>query len=182
MNLVYILIVFSLLYVLQMFFTRNIFLKLIVVTYLFLVSSAIYFSIDTYKGWPSSDKILKGTLVAVEILEPNDTHEGAIYLWVYDEDRDMNILQRVFGYSDSKAPRSYMIPYSQQTSDEFTEAKNQLEAGMVVELYGEKKKGIGNEEAKEGEPDEKGNTSASYVESYDVPRIKIISPDQILRK
>lgn len=182
MNLVYALIIFSLLYVLQLYFNRNIFLKIVTITYLFLISSAVYFSFETYKGWPTQQSIKKAYLIAVEIIQPSDKDKGAIYLWVYDEERDMNILQSVFGYSDSKAPRSYTIPYSQQTSDEFTEAKNQLEAGMVVELYGDKKKGIGNEEAKGGEPDDKGNTSASYVESYDVPRIKIISPDQILRK
>ncbi len=182
MNLVYALIVFSLLYVLQLYFNRNIFLKIVTITYLFLISSAVYFSFETYKGWPTQQPIKKAYLVAVEIIQPSDKGEGAIYLWVYDEEREMNILQSIFGYSDSRAPRSYTIPYSQKASDEFTEAKKQIEEGMVVELDGEKKKGNGNEEAKDGEPDEQGNASASYVEGYDVPRIKIIPPDQILRK
>jgi len=181
-NLVYALIIFSLLYVFQLYFNRNVFLKIITVTYLFLISSAVYFSFETYKGWPTQQPIKKAYLAAVEIIQPTKESSGAIYLWVYDAERDMNMLQSIFGYNDTKAPRSYVIPYSQKSSDEFSDAKKKLEEGMVVELNGENKKGINNEEAKDGAPDEQGNASASYVEDYDVPRIKIIPPDQVLRK
>jgi hypothetical protein len=181
MNLVYILIVFSLLYVLQMFFTRNIFLKLIVVTYLFLVSSAIYFSIDTYKGWPSSDKILKGTLVAVEILEPNDTHEGAIYLWVYDEKKEESLYQKVFHYKQQlTAPRSYVIPYTKKSKEIFEDAKKQIEMGMTVELSAE---GDGTEvEATGKSTDKELNSNTKGADDYDVPSVNIIPPNEILRK
>lgn len=182
MNLVYALIAFSLLYVFQLYFNRNVFLKILTVTYLFLISSAVYFSFETYKGWPTQQPIEKAYLVSVEIIQPSDTFKGAIYLWVYDEERDMNILQSIFGYSDKKAPRSYTIPYSQKANADFSEAKKKLEEGMVVELNGEKKKGTNSDEAKDGESDKQGNASSSYVEDYDVPKINIIPPDQILRK
>lgn len=181
MNLVYILIVFSLLYVFQMFFTKNIFLKLIVVTYLFLVSSAIYFSFETYKGWPSSDKIIKGTLVAVEIIDPSDTHEGAIYLWVYDEKKEPTLYQKIFHYSSNMiAPRAYSIPYTKNTKATFENAKKQIENGMTVELDGEGN----NEDIKTSGKgtDEKLNNSTSGVEEYDVPSVNIIPPNKILRK
>lgn len=180
MNLVYILIVFSLLYVLQMFYTKSIFLKLIVVTYLFLVSSAIYFSFETYKGWPTSERILKGNLVAVEILEPTDNRPGAIYLWVYDEKREKNLYQKIFHYSTSvPAPRAYVIPYSKTSKERFEEAKKQIEMGATVEISTE---GKGTDIKTKGKPGDKLNNSTSGVDDYDVPSVNIIPPNEILRK
>lgn len=181
MNLVYILIAFSLLYVLQMFYTKSIFLKLIVVTYLFLVSSAVYFSFETYKGWPSTDRVLKGNLVAVEILEPSDNHPGAIYLWVYDEKREKNLYQKIFHYSTSMpAPRSYVIPYSKTSKERFEEAKRQIEMGATVEISTDSE-GTGIE-AKNKKSGDKLNNSTSGVDDYDVPSVNIIPPNEILRK
>lgn len=182
MNLVYALIIFSLLYVFQLYFNRNVFLKIITVTYLFLISSAVYFSFETYKGWPTQQSIKKAYLIAVEIVQPKDDFKGAIYLWVYDEERNVNILESVFGYSKDSTPRAYVIPYSQQSNADFSEAKRKLEEGMIVELNGEKKKGINDEDVPDGDPNEEGNVSSSSAEGYDVPSIKIIPPDQILRK
>lgn len=182
MNLVYMLIVFSLLYVLQMFFGRNIFLKLVVVTYLFLASSAVYFSFDTYKGWPSEEKIQKGILVSVEIIQPSDDHKGAIYLWIYDEKRDATFIQKVFGYSTIiPAPRAYAIPYSESAKGMFEDAKKQIEMGMTVEVTGEKAL-VEGEEREGGETDENANASMSGTEEYDAPSIRIIPPNEILRK
>lgn len=182
MNLVYMLIVFSLLYVLQMFFSRNIFLKLVVVTYLFLASSAIYFSFDTYKGWPSHDKIQKGILVSVDILQPTDSHDGAIYLWVYDEKRDSSFVQEIFGYAPAvPAPRAYVIPYSENAKGVFEDARKQIERGMTVEVTGEKALSEGEEQDGE-KTDENANASMSGSEKYDAPSIRIIPPDEILRK
>lgn len=182
MNLVYMLIVFSLLYVLQMFFSRNIFLKLVVVTYLFLASSAIYFSFDTYKGWPSHEKIQKGILVSVEIVQPTDDHKGAIYLWVYDENKESSFIQKIFGYStDVPAPRAYVIPYSENAKGMFEDARKQIEMGMTVEVTGEKALQEGKENESE-KSDENANASMSGSEDYDAPSIKIIPPNEILRK
>lgn len=182
MNLVYILIVFSLLYVLQMFFNKNLFLKLIVITYLFITSSAIFFSFETYKGWPSGNRIEKAILINVQISEPSDNNPGAIYLWVYDEPKPATVFSKIFGYTPLAAePRSYVIPYSKNTKQKFEEAMKQIEMGMTVELSGSEPKqeaetqGEGNVAGQEG-------TSEKEVTDYDVPSLKIIPPDQILRK
>lgn len=182
MNLVYALIVFSLLYVLQLYFNRNVFLKIITVTYLFLISSALYFSFETYKGWPTQQTIKKAYLVSVEIIQPSKEFPGAIYLWVYDQpEENTNSILNVFSYSDKNAPRAYYLPFTQGASDNFTEAKKQIENGMVVELNGEAKQPVEGEEQEGGENAD-GNRSDSDVDDYKVPSIKIISPSEILRK
>lgn len=183
MNLVYIFILFSLLYVLQMFFNKNLFLKLIVITYLFITSSAIYFSFDSYKGWPSSDRIEKAILINVQIFDPTDKSPGAIYLWVYDEPKPVTVLQKMFGYVPTQyAPRAYVLPYSKGSKDKFEEAKKQLEAGMTIEL-------TAGEPATEEVESSNGTSTGQEVTDgerettdYDVPSLRIIPPDQILRK
>lgn len=184
MNLVYIFILFSLLYVLQMFFNKNLFIKMIVITYLFIVSSAIYFSFDSYKGWPSSDRIEKAILINVQVFDPTESTPGAIYLWVYDEPKEQSIIQKVFGYTPSAyAPRAYVLPYTKSTKDKFEEAKKQMEMGMTVELSsGEPVKEEGDaSENEKGSGQQVGGGESSGLE-YDVPSIKILPPDQILRK
>jgi len=182
MNLVYALIVFSLLYVLQLYFNRNMFLKIITVTYLFLISSALYFSFETYKGWPTQHSIKKAYLVSVEIIQPSKDFPGAIYLWVYDQPEEKpNSIVNIFSYSDKNAPRAYYLPYTQSSNDKFNEAKKQIENGMVVELNGEAKQPVESEE-QEGGDNGDGNRSDSDVDDYRVPSIKIISPSEILRK
>lgn len=181
MNLVYILIVFSLLYVLQMFLNKNVFLKLVVVTYLFLTSSAIYFSFETYKGWPSQEKITKAILVGVEIVQPTDINEGAIYLWVYDESAETSLFEKLFSYKPKgPTPRAYSIPYSENAKGKFEEAKKQLELGATIELTsGEESPEI---EQEQGNGNKEGNANASDVEDYETPSIRIVPPNEILRK
>lgn len=182
MNLVYALIVFSLLYVLQLYFNRNVFLKIITVTYLFLISSALYFSFETYKGWPTQQSIKKAYLVSVEIIQPSKEFPGAIYLWVYDQpEENTNNIGNIFSYNDKNAPRAYYLPFTQSSSDKFSEAKKQIEKGMVVELNGDVKQPVEGEEQEGGESGD-GNKSDSDGDDYKVPSIKIISPTDILRK
>lgn len=184
MNLVLLFIGFAILYTLQLFITRSIVLKLIVITYLFLVSSAIYFSFDSYKGWPTDEKVNKAFLIKVHIVEPTPESKGGIYIWTIPETQEQNIIATIFGYSVSNMPRAYIIPYSNKAQKEFTEAQKKLEEGMVIILNDDSPQKQGEqtgEGASQTKQDGDGNAADSGQE-YEGPRISIVSPDQVMRK
>lgn len=182
LSLVFILISFSILYVLQLMF-RHFFWKLLVITYLFLISSGIYFSFDSYKGWPSKDPIEDGMLVMSMTVEPSDQHKGAIYLWVIPTEKEMNFFEKFLTYNFGMiAPRSCYIPYSKKAASEFAEANEKIKKGYIVMVEGE-----GSEDQVEGEGGQQRQGGGSQQsngeqENYDVPSLEIISPDTLMRK
>lgn len=185
MNLVVLLIGFAILYTIQLFVARSFFLKLLVITYLFAVSSAIYFSFDSYKGWPADEKIKKAYLLAVHIVQPSSSSEGKIYIWTLPENKEQNILYSIFNFiSTDDMPRAYIIPFSQKNEEEFTEAQEELEKGMVVILEGETTN-KSNNTVNGNENNDKnvtGEGNGGSDEDYGGPRITIVSPDQVMRK
>ena len=158
-----------------------------IVTYLVLISSGIYFSFETYKGWPSKEKLVHGYLVSSLTIEPSKDEPGAIYYWAIPEEEDMNFVQYFLTYKfELKAPRSYYLPYSKKAADEFGAANEKLKQGFVVEIGGDNKT---NESQQDGNSDQQnqggksGSSSGSgELQQYDVPHLTIISPDEILRK
>lgn len=184
LSLVIILIIFALLYVVQLMFHKAFIPKLVAITYLFFISSGIYFSFDTYKGWPSKDKLDKGYLVYSITIEPDDQQDGAIYYWaIPDEDQEISAIEKFFTYKfEITAPRSYYLPYSKEAASMFGEANEKIKQGYIVEINGEKS----SEQAAggEGKPEDgtAQATSSGEQENYLVPHLEIIPPDTILRK
>lgn len=181
LSLVAILLTFTLLYVSTLVFNRSLILKLTIVTYLFLISSGVYFSFETYKGWPSKEKLNHGYLVYSLIVEPSKEEPGAIYYWAVPEKEELSSVRKFFTYNfELTAPRSYYLPYSKKTASDFAEANQKIKDGYVVEIGGEETK-----ESGDGGTQKKGvgnGTSDGEQENYDVPHLTIISPDEILRK
>ncbi len=181
LSLVFILISLSILYVVQLIYNKSFFIKMCVITYMFLISSGIYFSFDTYKGWPSSEKLEKGYLIASLTIEPSEDDKGAIYYWAMPEESEKSFLQRFLSYSAGTiAPRSFSLPYSKQAADKFSEANEKLKQGYIVEIGGEEN----DVKSSGGKPEEgEGDGSGSgEQEDYNVPHFKIIPPNEILRK
>lgn len=182
LSLVAILLTFTLLYVSTFVFRKSLFLKLTIVTYLFLISSGVYFSFETYKGWPSKEKLTRGYLVYSLIIEPTKTEPGAIYYWAMPEEEELNFVQDFLTYKfELMAPRSYYLPYSKKAAGEFAEANEKIKEGYVVEIGGEEtdQSGDGGKQKKgEGE----SSNASGDQENYDVPHLTIISPDEMLRK
>lgn len=186
MNLVLLLIGFAILYTLQIFIARSFTLKFFVVTYLFVVSSAIYFSFDSFKGWPSDEKIHKAYLLAVHIVQPSPQNKGGIYVWTLEERKEPRIFEKLFGLNNVDVPRSYYLPFSTKGEQAFAEAENQLKKGMFVILDGDLPENKG-----EGEQQSEGNNqnatqgdgdAVDSGEEYNGPRITIVSPEEVMRK
>lgn len=185
-NLVIALLIFSCLYVLQLFFNKSIFVKLINITFLFVFSSLIYFSFETYKGWPSKIKIPKGYLVSVMIIQPTQGSPGGIYAWVvHTEEKDLNTFERLITYKFDvqPSPRSYYIPYSKSANKAFGDAEQKMKEGNIVLIDGQGEPSEGQDgQGEGGTKDKKGMSNSGDATEYKVPNLTIISPESILKK
>lgn len=170
------LVLFSLVYALQIYYQKLFFMKVVAVTLLFVISSGVYFSFDSYKGWPSSSNPVEGSEVLnIVVVEPTENSIGAIYVLVNDKVVPQSFLNRMLDYRPDtpKAPRSYYIPYSKPTGAEYSEAGKKLKKGFKVT--------IGDNE-KKAETEGDGSGGGGDQKDYRVPSLKIISPQEVLAK
>lgn len=172
-------ILFAVSFAFMIYYSRLFWLKIVTITLLFAIVNMIYFSFDTMKGWPSHDKITKGQLVFVEIVEPTETYDGAIYLYVRLEPAEETWYSKYLHYTywDSQAPRSYYVPFTEQSSKTMREAKEAMENGFIVEIEGETAESDGKgqkteTEAKSGSDLPDGGDS----QDYNVPHLKLVDP------
>ena len=91
-------ILFALSFAFMIYYNRIFWFKISTITLLFAIVNMIYFSFDSMKGWPSHDKIKKGQLVFVEIVEPTETYDGAIYLYVRINQEDQSWYSKYINY------------------------------------------------------------------------------------
>ena len=175
-------ILFALSFAFMIYYNKSFWLKLSTITLLFAIVNMIYFSFDTLKGWPSHDKIAKGQLVYVDIIEPTDTYSGAIYVYVRHEQKEQNWYDKYINYFywDSLAPRSYYIKYTKQTSSSMREAKEAIENGYIVEIEGESAQEGSTGEDTSAQGGEQGNggelPNGGDAEDYEVPHLKLVDP------
>ena len=150
---------------------------------MFMISSGIYFSFDTYKGWPSKEKLEKGYLIYSITIEPSEDNKGGIFYWAMPEETDMGVIEKFLSYQfEMIAPRAFYLPYSKKAADKFAEANEKIKQGYVVEVGGEESNENvdGEGKPKEGKPGT--DLQSGEQEQYDVPHLSIIPPNEILRK
>ena len=173
-------ILFALSFAFMIYYNKSFWLKLSTITLLFAIVNMIYFSFDTLKGWPSHDKITKGQLVYVDIVEPTETYPGAIYVYVRINETKHTWYDKYINYFywDSMAPRSYYIKYTKQTSASMREAKEAMEQGFIVEIEGESAQSNSNGDGQaEGEQGNGGELpDGGESEDYNVPHLKLVDP------
>jgi hypothetical protein len=191
LNLVFILLIFSIGIALQMYFYRSFLLKILVITMLFSISSFAYFSLDGYKGWPTEEQIDEGYLIAVKVEEPSGTFQGAIYFWATPDKKEKTFLENLFSYNEEYSPRAYRLPYKESTASEFLSANEKIKQGFIVKIQGMRSPGTNQGKGKSqgeglegnGKSENEGqNGNLGDAEFYNVPSLKIVSPDEILRK
>lgn len=184
-NLVIVLVIYAILSTAQMY-RKSLFLKLAAVTYMFAVASVVYFSFETYKGWATSEKPVKGQLISVYIVDPRGKTPGAIYFWVVGKD-DPELLDWLYTYTpdEDSPPRAHITPYSKKKADKFREAQQALEDGMSVTIES-MESAQGQAKPSGAKPGDKSSGSkdgnGGDVEEYNVPHFKIEDPSQQVEK
>lgn len=131
-------------------------LKFIAVALAAFVSSAVYFSFDNYKGWPTHNKYPTGWVVGIEIREPNQEmkDEGEIFIWLYPK----TIKRSLFGYAPiAPTPRGYRLPFNNETSKQMSDAKQKMKQGYQVLIEGD------DEGGEDGAGEKESNNSKKKV-------------------
>lgn len=174
-------IAFAVSFAVMLYYNKVFWFKISTITVLFAIANMVYFSLDSVKGWPSHDRISKGQLVFVQVVEPGDGYPGAIYLLVRIDVKDKNWYSPYVNYVywDDQAPRSYYIPYTEKTAKDMREAKQAMENGYIVEINGDTAteetgdiSGTPNANGKDGGQTPDGGDS----NDYEVPHLKLIDP------
>jgi hypothetical protein len=168
-------------------FRRNVSLNLLIVTYLFIVASLVYFSFETYKGWPTTDKAEKGELISVYIVEPRGREPGAIYFWILPAEDEDTFIEDLYTYEPEamhNPPRAHYTPYTKQKASKFRMAQEALESGMIVTMEDTSSSdGEASAEPGSAPPDTStGESNKGDGEDYEVPHFKIEEPSQRMRK
>jgi hypothetical protein len=119
-------------------------LKLPVIALTFYFGLAVWYSVDSYLGWPSVHNPPRRFMVNWVIVdEPRKgTNEtGGIYLLLTklphpDDEKDKNKLEDCFktlGYTGTKkAPRLFKVPYSRPLHKQMEKAKGMIRQGKIV--------------------------------------------------
>ncbi len=125
--------IFTLAIIALAFYFRNTFLKFLVVAYLTVLASAIYFTYEGVKGWPTDDdRVVKGILSAVVIVNPSDKSEGAIYISLFP-----TVPAEWYEYQyHREAPRTFYIKYTNDRAAAFEKAKQAMIEGKEVRING----------------------------------------------
>lgn len=184
-NLVIALVVYGVLSAMS-FYYKSALMRAVLITYTFVVASLVYFSFETYKGWPSRDLVTKGNLISVYIVDPRGSEKGGIYFWV-EEERELTWLENLYVYVPSDMdtpPRAHYLPYSKPAAKKFQQAQQALESGMTVKIENMgKPPNNTNDNPPDGQQKQgtdEGN--AGDADEYKVPHFQIVDPRQRLEK
>jgi hypothetical protein len=91
----------------------------------------IWFSLDTYLGWPSKDQLPSKYIVYwAEIQEPDPNSEGVVYLWVSELDSKESFT--ILGYNNKKGePRVYELYYTKSFHKKIQDMLENIKKGSV---------------------------------------------------
>jgi len=158
-------------------------IKTVSIALFFYIAAAVWFSTDSFKGWPTRDILQPGIVLWVAMAEPTETDEGGIFLWMVNPRKldGSSLLDKInpltsFTYAGERAPRSYRIEYNENNANMAAAMKKALEEGQLVS--------IGNNEEPSGNPgDVEGKGKGGYLYQDD-SRVEfdIINPVEELQK
>lgn len=174
-------IAFAFTFALMLYHNKMFWFKPAAVTLLFIIANMVYFSFDSIKGWPTSEKITKGYLVFATIVEPSGSYPGAIYLYVDVDESDLHWYDKFVNYVywDDNAPRSFYLPYSEKTSKDMRQATEAMKNGYIVEITGDSAEAQGDGQDATNVDNGNGGESqpdGGSAQDYKVPHLKLIDP------
>lgn len=174
---------FTFIAALALYFSKIHSLKFLLVGLLFFITTAIYFSFESYKGWPTTEGFDKVQVLWLDSVQPSkkDADDGAIYVWGYELNETKQNDTPWYVYTPSiKSPRSYQFPWTEEFQREVKEAKEKLKGGSFVIMENpEEPAGNKEGEEKEGEGQAK---STGFAKNYRPPVLKILAPQDVFGK
>lgn len=142
----------------------------IALTLVVLLSVGTFWSLATYRGYPSADIHEKEYhLVWGDVRQPKENDPGAIYLWLYEPKREPNWLEELIHVEFKSIPRAYVLPYSKKLEDELRKALQKIREGGGANVGFEKQKSP-----------KKASNDQNYQDL--VPKFSTIDPHQTLEK
>lgn len=173
---------FSLLFAAHLYFNQSLILKIATVSFLFLISSVIYFSFETFKGWSTRAQLSEGQLVFAMAFDPTPTDAGAIFAWVLPKHQELGWMEKIMTYvnGDGVEPRSFKLPYSKDSAKEYEDAVAAIKKGYVVMI--KKNSGESDDDSADGDEGKSSSGGNGDVNHYQVPHLEILPPDRMLRK
>lgn len=167
------------------FYWNNVVFKLLVLTTYAVLASAVYFSLDSVKGWPAEEKReVRGTLASVVIINPSEKGEGAIIISLFPTGT-----AEWYEYEYPRyAPKTFYLKYSNDRAAQFEAAKQALIDGKEVRINGipPETNANGGQEG-EGEASTIQGIIGKYLEKIlpkqgdtyrpEIPDVEILTPD-----
>lgn len=148
-------------------------------------SILLYNTLNSYKGWPSSEETPKKFMIKwVDIHEPSGQYKGDIFLWISKPPKhllkgqplpDEGSDKFLYYQGSEHEPRAYRIPYSKSMHNMMQKAQQALKKGKPVMIdksgksgeSGKGKEGKGGKDGKggkgiEGKEGKMGEISGSW--------------------
>lgn len=170
---------------LALYFSKVHSLKFLLVGLLFFITTAIYFSFESYKGWPTSEGFDKVQVLWTDSVQPSkkDANDGAIYVWGYELNESKQEDSPWYVYMPSiRAPRAYQFPWTEDFQREVQDAKEKIKGGAIVIMENDEEPPEGNSESEEGEKGKGKLKSGGFAKNYRPPVLKILAPQDAFRK
>ena len=100
-----------------------------------LLASFTWWSIGTYRGYPTTEPMpAEYNLVWAEVERPNRNDVGRIYLWLYDETFERNFIERILKLDLADKPRLYTIPYTEGNEKKLQKAREERVKGLLAKV------------------------------------------------
>ncbi len=123
---------------------------------------AVWGSIASYKGWPTTDEPPEKALLlssAVREPDPKTGDPGAIYVWLMPL-KDTGTALNPFDYvSPGGEPRAFKFPYSRPSHEMLVGAEQALKDGKPIVFERGEKGMAGGQEGESGEDAESGESA-----------------------
>lgn len=141
------------------------------------LSSMILGSFDSFKGWPSANKVCDISILWTKVVNPSTTvQEGMIYVLGKSLDTEEKTWYSDFFYSytGADAPRLYSFPYNEKNKGVFTNVIVELNHANILKLTC---KG-----ATEDEQKTRKTKSGQFVDGTNNFKVEAVNPMELLPK
>ncbi len=152
----------------------------------FFLASSVYFSVDSFKGWPSVETIREEVQVVwIDVDERDTVDESSIYVWTRKKPNDdprvwYDPRHALEYFGELREPRAYRMPFTKEGAKFAKRAQRAIASGQKVMLEGEPEAGSSVPGA--GKKAVRGDGGGGFTLGFDGITGKILNAFEVLRK